>query len=380
MHQKPFLVWFLVFLGILGLLILGFFLFRKPPLEVPVVRVQRGKVEALVTNTRVATIKCRRSANLSPEIGGKVVALPFQEGDRVEKGSVLLKLDDREAKNRLALAQARLQRVKTQEREAQNNLSLAEKEWQRIDALQKQGLATKDQWDKAFHAYKRAQSALETAKALVKEGEEEVVLMETLLEQTRLRAPFSGILGEVDVEVGEWITPSPPGIPMPSVMTLFDPATLYISAPIDEMDAPYVKPGQLVRITLDAYPDKIFSGKVKKIASLVKVLGEQHRTVEVEISVDFSLTPPPLPGTSADVEIVVGEKQGVLHIPTSAISEGGKVLIVEGGRLKEKEITLGISNWSVTEVAKGLKEGELVVVRRDNPKIKPGIRVQPILD
>ena len=83
-----------------------------------------------------------------------------------------------------------------------------------------------------------------------------------VLDKTVLYAPFDGILASVDVEVGEWVTPAPPAVPVPPVLDLLDPTSIYISAPMDEVDSAKIHSGQSVRINLDPYPGKHFSGKV----------------------------------------------------------------------------------------------------------------------
>ena len=131
-----------------------------------------------------------------------------------------------------------------------------------------------------------------------------------------LRAPFSGIVADISGELGEYATPSPPGILTLPAVDLIDDSCMFVSAPIDEVDAANVKVGQVARITLDAIKGKTFAGKVKRIAPYVLELEKQARTVEVEV--EFSERPEAenlLVGYSADVEIVHNARTNVLRIP-----------------------------------------------------------------
>ncbi len=153
--------------------------------------------------------------------------------------------------------------------------------------------------------------------------------LEVQLEFTELRAPFAGTVAEVSTEVGEYITPSPPGLPIPPVIDLLDPASIYVSAPIDEVDAERVKVGQAVRVTVDSRPDRTFEGSVARVAPYVLDVLEQNRTVEVEVELaDPAAMVGVLPGTSADVELILDRRDDTLRIPASAVAEGGKVLVL----------------------------------------------------
>ena len=106
---------------------------------------------------------------------------------------------------------------------------------------------------------------------------------------------------------------------------------------------------------------------------------EQNRTVEVEAEFDDpEVTALLLPGTSADLEVVIDRREGVLAIPTAAVAQDRQVLVVSGERLELRVITPGLSNWRTTEVIEGLAEGELVVVGRDHEGLEPGVEVEVV--
>ena len=194
---------------------------------------------------------------------------------------------------------------------------------------------------------------------------------------TTLRAPFSGTIAELSTEVGEYITPSPPGLPIPPVIDLLDPASMYVSAPIDEIDAERVQVGQAVRVTVDSRPDVTFDATVERVAPYVLDVLEQNRTVEVEVQLnDPESAAGVLPGTSADVEIILDSREDTLRIPASAVAEGGGVLVLKDGVLQEETVRVGLRNWRFAEVLEGLAPGDQVVVVRNSPDIKAGVRAR----
>jgi HlyD family secretion protein len=149
-----------------------------------------------------------------------------------------------------------------------------------------------------------------------------------------------------------------------------------VSAPIDEADVARLRTGLPVRITLDAFRGQSFQGKLTYLSSFVETRQEQNRTLRVEAEFDEAQLPPNLlPGLSADVEIILDARGRVLRIPTYALLEDNRVLLVEGGRLVERKVAVGLHNWSYTEITSGLSAGEAVVVSLDRPEVKTGARV-----
>jgi HlyD family secretion protein len=193
-----------------------------------------------------------------------------------------------------------------------------------------------------------------------------------------VRAPFDGIVAEVNGEVGEFLTPSPPGIPTLPAIDLIDDSCLYVSAPIDEVDAAQLEVGMPGRITLDAYRGKHFTGKVRRIAPYVLALEKQARTVEVEVEFDDPGDARHLlVGYSADIEVVVAGRDDVLRVPTTAIQPGSRVLVLgAGGVLEERTVETGLSNWEYTEVRAGLSRGEQVVTSLERAGVKAGARAR----
>ena len=183
--------------------------------------------------------------------------------------------------------------------------------------------------------------------------------------RTILKAPFAGIVAKVNAELGEFVTPSPPGIPTPPAVDLIDDRCLYVSAPIDEVDAPAIQVNMAACVSLDAFPTRRCHARVRRIAPYVLEKEKQARTVEVEVELtDAKDLEGFLVGYSADIEVVLEAHDNVLRIPTEAVLEGYRALVYgeADGRLEERSFAPGLSNWRFTEVTAGLAAGERVVV------------------
>jgi HlyD family secretion protein len=161
-----------------------------------------------------------------------------------------------------------------------------------------------------------------------------------------------------------------------------DTSCLFISAPIDEVDAPAVRAGQKALITLDAFPGRKFPGFVRRVAPYVLDAEKQARTVEIEAEIENPQASNLLPGYSADVEVILDTRENVLRVPTQALIEGDHVFVLdeEAGLLRRREVTPGVSNWEFTEIGSGLAEGDLVVLSVDRDGVAdqaPAVREDP---
>jgi HlyD family secretion protein len=346
-------------------------------LTVQVARVESGTVEEIVTNTRAGTVKARRRAKLSPQTQGRVTDLPYRKGASVPAGALLLKLDDSVQRAQLHLADELLKAAESQAAKACLAADLAEKDLRRGQALAADGITSQQDLDTLESTRDQSRAGCQAALAARDQARAQVGVARAELALTVIRAPFAGVIADCSTEVGEWITPAPPGVPIPAVLDLIDPRSVYVSAPIDEVDSERVKDGQEVRVTVDSLPGRKLAGRLVRVAPYVLDIEEQNRTVEIEVDLlDEKVAKTLLPGTSADVEVILARHENVPRIPTAAIAEGDKVLVLKDGRLEERTITTGMRNWQFTEVKSGVAVGDLVVTLRDSPDIKPGARAR----
>ena len=351
--------------------------FAPDPVAVRTVAAEKGRVEETVTNSRAGTVKARRRAKLAPETGGRVLELPRRRGARVRKGDLLLRVDDALQRAQLRLSGDERKAALAQRDQACLAAERAGRDRERTAKLSKDGLVSAEILDRVESEASAADAACRAARAAAERAESAVVLAQATLDKTVLLAPFDGIVADTFIEEGEWTTPSPPAIPVPPVLDLIDTRSIYVSAPMDEVDSARIQTGKPARLTVDSRPGKHFGGRVVEMAPYVADRLEQNRTVEIELKLDdAAVAASLLPGTSADAEVILSAREGVLRVPTSALLEGGRVLVLEGGRLVERTLQLGLRNWDFTEVAGGLAEGARVVVSLDRPEIKAGAKAR----
>ncbi|TXG95183.1 MAG: efflux RND transporter periplasmic adaptor subunit [Rhodocyclaceae bacterium] len=370
-----------IIVTLVALLGLALYWFSRPkPLPVVVQAVSTDKVEATLANTRAGTNEACQRTKLSTIIGGRIEYLGVKEGDKVKKGQLLLKLWNDDQQANAALAQAQITLSAKRGDEACIAAVNAENEAKRQSELRAKGFVSTSKEEAARTEAEVRRAACNTAKADVAQAEAK--LKATRVEQGRvaLYAPFDGTVAKIVGELGEYSTPSPPGVPTPPAIDLIDDSCLYVKAPMDEVDAPKIQVGQPVRITLDALPGRVLPGKVRRVAPYVSAVEKQARTVDIEVDFDQPAEAGKLlVGYSADVEIILAGRDNVLRIPTAAIQEGSKVLVfnADSGKLDARPVKAGLANWEYTEVLDGLQAGERIVTSLDKEGVKAGARVTP---
>jgi HlyD family secretion protein len=352
---------------------------RSDPIAVTLVTAERGPVAATVSNTRAGTVDACRRAGLSPAVGGQIASLPVTEGDAVRSGDLLLELWNDDMKAQLTLAERDARAARSRAREACVIAEVAQRDSDRVMTLREQRLASEEAADQAVGRAESTAAACAAAQDAARVAEARMDVARAQLEKTQLVAPFDGVIAEINGEIGEFVTPSPVGIPTPPTVDLIDSTCLYVSAPIDEVDAPRVRDGLSARISLDAFPDQTFAAHVRRVAPYVLDQERQARTVEIEAEFDDPAAAGLLAGYSADVEVVLDRRADTLRIPTSVILADGTVLVFEPstGTLRAQKIERGLSNWEFTEVVSGLREGDRIVSSIDREGVAPGAAVVP---
>ncbi len=374
--MRRWLLWSLAAV-VVGGLVLRATLLAPEPIPVKVVSVEWGRVESTTTNTKAGTIRARRRAKLSPQVSGPVIEITNREGDWVERGAPIIRLDDATQRAQLLLAQESLRAVEASRREACIARDRARRDLETKRKLADKAIVSADVLDQLQSGYEAASAGCSAFLAQVDRARAEIGVVEVELDKLVLRAPFAGVIAEVEVEVGEWITPSPPLLRAPAVIDVIDPSSLYVSAPMDEVDSAQIRAGQRAKVTIDSHPGLLFPGSVVRVAPYVLDVEAQNRTVEIEVELeDKELAPQLLPGTSADVEVVVDVRERALRIPTPALLEGNRVLVARNGRLEEQAVEVGLKNWDYAQVTSGLEAGDLVVVSLDRVGVEAGARVE----
>lgn len=379
--MKRMLRWTAVLLAIAALVAAGWAFTRPKPIAVVLGQPDRGLVESTATNTRAGTITACRRAKLAPPTGGQIARLNVSKGERVRGGQILLELWHDDLAAQLQLARNQLESARSRAEEACISAEVAEREASRSEQLRKQGFVSEEVVDRAVSAASVRRAGCNAARAEIRQAESRISAAAAAKSRTVLRAPFSGVVADIAGELGEFSTPSPPGIPTPPAIDLIDDSCLYVTAPMDEVDAPRILVGQRGRISVDALPGQKFDGRVRRIAPYVLDREKQARTVDVEVEfVDPRQFETLLVGYSADVEIVLESRADALRIPTQALLEGNRMLVYRpDGMLEERRIETGLANWQHTEVRSGLSEGERFVLSLERAGVKAGARVVPDL-
>jgi HlyD family secretion protein len=364
--------WLLVLLVVAGTIAaIQYFLLRPVPVEVRVYRVQKGLVEETVSSTKAGSVRSRRVAEISVEAPGTIVEIHAREGAEVKKGAPLVSLDRRDAAAATEVAKKELASAEAAVAEAQARWADAVRERDRVRELIKTESAPRAQVDQAETLEKVTAAALSAAKARVELQKSIVERAELALAKCDIFAPFDGVVATLASEVGEW------AVPGRMVMRIIDPKELYVRAELDEVDIGQIRTGLEARVTLDPYKDRKLKGEITRISPFVSEIHEQNRTVVVEIELELSVNGIHLKhGLSADVEVILQRRPEALRIPTLALLQGGKVLVVGAERLAEtRPVKIGLKNWEFAEVLEGLAPGDSVIVSLESESVKEGVQV-----
>lgn len=341
------------------------------PIDVAVRSVERGVVETLVANSEAGTVVARHHVRLAAERAGRVLTLPWDEGDEVPAGTIVVQLDPSSERVRLHSARHDSEAADAAHRAAHADADLAEREYKRAVALHAQQLSSDEaletaraRRDAAAAALARYEAQLGSAGAAISGHEDELAHLRVIM-------PFHGVLTKRLVEPGESVVP---GQIVAEVMTL---DSLDVHAPLDERDAAEVRVGQPVRVTLDPFPGVTWDAHVTRVAPVVEETREQNRTLTIEAQLNpVAGDSRPRPGMSADLEVILAHRDDVLRVPSSAVIDGSRVLVLKGGRAVARDVRTGARNWDWTEVVSGLKQGEPVIVSLDRTGVVAGARVR----
>ncbi len=355
---------------------------REQAIEIDVVHATRGKVEQTIANTRAGTVTACQRARMSLPIGGQIEQITVKEGDHVKKDQLLLSLWN---KDKLTKKQQLLALVDFSESNKNGACILsknAQKEAQRQAQLLAQHLTSQEALEQAKAQADAASANCQAQKSQLLANQAAVKNIDAYLEQSYLYAPFDGIIAEITGEIGEYTTPSPPGVATPPAVDILTDDCHYITAPIDEVDAAPLSIGKPVKITLDAFRGEIFAGTLRRISPYIQDFEKQARTVTVEVDINEHRDPHFLAGYSADIEVVLAAKDDVLRIPSDLLINNEHVLIVNSDNvIEQRPVNIGLSNWQYSEITSGITEKDILVASVGLTGVAPGVKVaiKPIM-
>jgi RND family efflux transporter MFP subunit len=354
-------------LAVVVAVVVGWWLMRPAAAEVQtaVAREMDPSGASTVLNAS-GYVTARRQATVSSKVTGRVVEVMIEEGMEVEGGQVLARLDDSNVRVNLQLVEAQRNAAKTALRETEVRLAEAELEVRRTVSLVEKEIASQAELDRAQAEMDSLQARLERQGEDAEVGERQVALWRQQLEDTVIRAPFTGVIVTKNAQPGEMISPvsAGGGFTRTGIGTVVDMDSLEIEVDVNEAYINRVTPGQPVTATLDAYPDWPIPTHV---IAIVPTADRQRATVKVRIGFE-ELDPRILPDMGVKVAFQAADGSsrvaGVV-VPQSAVRRNkgrNVVFVVADGQAERRAVTASEGSGEETIVTSGLAAGERVVV------------------
>ncbi len=352
----------------------------ETPIPVKVDTARRG--ELIITLKSPGEAVTNRMVTVKSEVAGVIKNLYVEDGQHVKEGDLLVEVDDKQFRLELERAQAdRLSKLSelllekqfsgTEAAVDESELDLirkAKQEYEKAQDLHQKGLISDAEYDEAYKSYELAliesgekKDEVRSAMKGLTQAEIQVKSAQMNLEKTKIKAPFTGIITDVQVSPQEHVTNGR------DLFVLVNISRIQVYAKVLESEIGKMKEGREVTLRFSAYPDRTFKGEVKSISPIVN---PEDKTCKVIIDV-ANPQEEIKPGMHADVEIAAEIHKDRLLIPQDAVLDrGGRKLafVVEDGLAKWRYIQLGLENDEYAEVlpsdkeGEGIKEGETVIV------------------
>jgi RND family efflux transporter MFP subunit len=342
---------------------------RPLPVQVATVSARAAGVQAAVLNAS-GYVTARRRATVSSKITGKVIEVNVEEGMAVREGQVLARLDDATARAALALAEAQTEAARRAVRENEVRLAEGELTLSRLTSLLKDGIVTQADVDAARANVDSARARIVLLTQQVAVAEQQVRLQQTDLDNTIIRAPFSGVAISKDAQPGEMVSPvsAGGGFTRTGICTIVDMRSLEIEVDVNESYINRVHPDQHVTATLDAYPDWSIPARV---ITTIPAADRRKATVLVRIAFD-ELDPRILPDMGVKVTFLrdpaesgTAQARPAVLVPRAALRTTGDlthVFVVRDGTVERRAVALGDADGDRVEVRAGLQSGDRVVL------------------
>jgi HlyD family secretion protein len=360
----------LIILGVALVVVVGLYLWGplRPALEVSTTVASRlYPAQAYTVLNASGYVVAQRKAAVSSKSTGRLSFLGVEEGSRVKKGQILASLENEDLVAARNQAVAQVNQAKADLGTATAEMADAELQYRRYKTLVAQDLVPKQDFDTADARYKKAQAGVAAAQARIKVAQAGLANTQASLEYSYIRGPFDGVVTTKYAEVGEVVAPfGAAANARAAVVTMADLHSLMVEVDVAESNLDKVRLGQPCEISLDAIPDRRFAGEVHMIVPTADRTKATVLTKVKFLETDDRI----LPEMSAKVAFLsqpleAAERQPRLTIPKAALvtREGASYsFLVTGNRVKLVPITVGLSLNDLVEIAKGLKEGDRVVL------------------
>src|SRR5438046_2751603 len=346
---------------------------QKPVVEVAAAaKPDAGGPQALLNASGYVTP--RRRATIAAKITGRVTGVFFDEGTRVAEGQLIATLDDSDVKRALDSAKADRDAAAAAIADYEVQLRNAKITLHRAEQLQKAGVQTQEALDNATTNADSLKAKNELAKQQVAAAESRIAVAQQAVDNCTIRAPFAGIVVSKDAQVGEMVSPisAGGGFTRTGIATIVDMKSNEIEVDVNESYIARVKEGQLVKATLDAFPNDPYDAKVRTV---IPTADRQKATVKVRISF-LKLDDKILPDMGVKVAFLEEEKpvakgkqkgpEAVAFIPKSAVrsdSSASFVYLLHDGKVERRAVSLGTDRGTEVAVLAGVTPGDSVVVK-----------------
>ena len=346
------------------------------------------------TITAPGVVEPLEVAQISSQVVGRVVAVPVKEGDSVKAGDLLLKLDDDDARVKLEAADARYNRLREAIAQVEADVKKAERDVVQFGRLAGQGYTTQAELADSRTLLAKAHAALRMSRLELAESEATRRSSQRDVERTEIRSPVSGIVSNLNVDVGEVVIAGTTNLAGTVLMNVSNLSGMRVRADVDETDIPFIHRGQPAQIYLQADQRAPIAGKVGRIAAIGTRTGD---VVNYEVRIDVGHDSAALRvGMTATVEIEVSRVDDALGVPVQAVvhrqrkdlpdtaavrdwcernahSPGERareaktryvkiVFVDEGGVARARPVETGLSDERSVQILSGLEPDDRVIV------------------
>ena len=352
--------------------------------EVEITKIE--PINIIETVSATGKIQPEIEVKLSSEVSGEIIELPVVEGQAVEKGDLLVRVNPDIYQSNVNRAQAGLETSRANYAQAQASLKQAEANYNRNKSLFDKGVISKAEWDRVVSEYEVAQANKESAYYNMQSTSATVKEAQDNLGRTNIYAPMSGTISKLDAELGERVvgTQQMAGTEILRVANL---TNMEVEVDVNENDIVKVQVGDSTIVEVDAYLGKEFKGIVTEISNSadaalttdqvtnfkvkVRILEESYKDLLEGKADNYS---PFRPGMTATVDIITNRKDNIIGVPISAIvikddttatesadQKYEAVFLKEGTKAELRKVSTGIQDDSNIEITEGLTEGETVI-------------------
>jgi HlyD family secretion protein len=355
--------------------------------------IKKGEISSVVSAS--GRILPKRTVKISAYVPGEIVELPVEDGDWVKKGQLLVQLDP-------ASYQAAMDQYRAQKKVAQANLEQAQMVFDRQKELFERKLTSQEEYDRALTSLNVSKAQFEQSNAALEKARDD-------FSKTRITSPMTGVVTELNAEVGEIVMIGTMNNPGTVIMTISDLSEIEVEVEVDETDIANVKLGQDTKIEIDAFPDTSYKGEVTEIGNTAKISGYATQEQVTNFMVKVLLLEEVSgikPGMSASVDITTDKRMEVLKAPIACVvmrkvnsdslekeeeevkgseakaSEGEEeeekaeekeeekeekkdvegIFVIENEKAKFVPVETGISDEQNIEIISGLKEKDEIII------------------